>query len=38
MAKGGDYSELHSEAAELVEDVGAMFPSRKIYLLNSKRI
>ena len=38
MAEGGDYSEPPSEAAELVENVGAMFPARRTYPLNSKRI
>jgi len=32
MAKGGDYSELHSEAAEIVEDGGATFPAGKLIL------
>ena len=38
MAKGGNYSELHSRAVEIVEDAGTMFPTEKTYLLNSKRI
>jgi len=38
MAEGGDYSEPHSEAAELVENVGSMFPAGRTYPLNSKRI
>ncbi|XP_065915676.1 myosin-13-like [Dysidea avara] len=38
MAEGGNYSEPHSGAAEIVEDVGTMFPTGKTYPLNSKRI
>ena len=38
MAEGGNYSEPHSGAVEIVEDVGTMFPTGKTYPLNSKRI
>ena len=38
MVEEGDYSEPHSEAAELVKNVGAMFPAGKTYPLNSKTI
>jgi len=38
MAEGGDHSEPHSEAVELMEDVGAIFLAGKTYPLNSKRI
>ena len=38
MAEGGNHSEPHSGAAEIAEDVGTMFPTRKTYPLNSKRI
>jgi len=38
MVEGGDYSELHSLAAEIEEDIGITFPTGKAYSLNSKKI
>ena len=38
MAEGGNYSETHSRAEEIVEDIGTMFLTGKTYPLNTKRI
>ena len=38
MAEGGKYSEMHSGAEEIVEDIGTMFLTGKTYPLNTKRI